>query len=338
MSPPSATPLKFLAPSWFAIVMGLCGLALAWRQAEALMGEMAGAAALVLGGLAVLVAGVLSVASWLRRARHPAALAEDLRHPVRHAFVATLPVSLILLATVAVSLTGPSILAQGVWMVGAIWQLAVTLWVIGRWFRPGSAPGSGWAAFTPVLLIPVVGNVLLPLAGVTLGLGHWAVAQFAIGLFFWPLVLALLVVRVLVQGPWPDRLLPASFISIAPPAVIGLSLLQIGASPDWAWGLWGLALFFALASASVLRRALDQPFAIGFWALSFPLAAFSALSLRLARDASAGFGLAAMVLLALTSFVVVALVLATVRGLRDGSLLAPEPVASLVPAREGGAS
>ena len=49
---PHATPLKFLMPGWFAIVMGLCGLSLAWHRAVPLMGEMAGAGALVVGALA----------------------------------------------------------------------------------------------------------------------------------------------------------------------------------------------------------------------------------------------------------------------------------------------
>jgi tellurite resistance protein len=38
-----------------------------------------------------------------------------------------------------------------------------------------------------------------------------------------------------------------------------------------------------------------------------------------------------LMLLALASLLVAALLLATVRGLRDGSLLAPEPVASIQP-------
>ena len=97
----SPTPLKFLMPGWFSLVMGLCGLALAWHSAQAALGDMAAGLALVLGALALLVLGVLLVASVLRVSRYPQALAEDLKHPVRHAFVATLPVSLLLLATVA---------------------------------------------------------------------------------------------------------------------------------------------------------------------------------------------------------------------------------------------
>ena len=36
--------------------------------------------------------------------------------------------------------------------------------------------------------MPVVGNVTLPLAGVSMGLPEWAMVQFAIGVFFWPIV------------------------------------------------------------------------------------------------------------------------------------------------------
>ena len=37
----AAPALKFLSPAWFSIVMGLSGLALAWRRAVPLMGEPA---------------------------------------------------------------------------------------------------------------------------------------------------------------------------------------------------------------------------------------------------------------------------------------------------------
>lgn len=43
---PRPAPLRFLVPGWYAIVMGLCGLALAWQRAVPMMGEIAGAATL----------------------------------------------------------------------------------------------------------------------------------------------------------------------------------------------------------------------------------------------------------------------------------------------------
>lgn len=65
--------------------------------------------------------------------------------------------------------------------------------------------------------------------------------------------------------------------------------------------------------------------------MSFSLASLAALTLRLATPGSA-MAVLAPALLAFTTLVIMALVLATVLGLRNGSLLAPEPVAMLVPA------
>ena len=163
--------LKHLAPNWFASVMGLAGLSLAWARAEPILGEMAGAGALVLAAAAALLFVALAVLSWIRWQHYPEALAADLKHPVRHAFIATIPVSIILLATCGVSLLGTSAWLAALWWLGSLLQLFTTLWVATRWLSADKAQSLSWAALTPVLLIPVVGNVLAPLAGVSLGAG-----------------------------------------------------------------------------------------------------------------------------------------------------------------------
>jgi tellurite resistance protein len=318
--------LKYLAPNWFAIVMGLAGLSLAWSRAAPLMGDMAGAGALVLAVTAALAFLALAVFSVLRWQHHAVALAADLAHPVRHAFAAAVPISLLLLATAAVSLVGAEPWVAALWWVGSLLQFGVTLWVMGRWLSADKSRGLGWPAVTPALLLPVVGNVLAPLAGVALDAPAWSAAQFGVGVLLWPLVLGLLIARIAVQGLWAERLLPLTFITVAPPAVIGSSALALGASTVLAWMCWGVALFFLLWSGHLVRRALAQPFSIAFWSLGFPLAAFATLTLRLAMqypDAQ----LLGMAALALTSVITVLLGIATWKGLREGALLQAEPVA-----------
>jgi tellurite resistance protein len=99
-------PLRYLFPGWYAVPMGLAGLALAWHRAVPLMGDMASAMALLAGGLAAASFAVLLVATALRGWFHADAWREDRQHPVRHTFVATLPISVLLVATVAVALLG----------------------------------------------------------------------------------------------------------------------------------------------------------------------------------------------------------------------------------------
>jgi len=340
----SPTPLKFLMPGWFALVMGLSGLSLAWHRAFPALGEMANGIAIVVGALAALVFGVLLGASVVRASRYPAALAEDLRHPVRHAFVATVPVSLLLLASVGVALTDAAAplgaLWNALWWIGCLAQLWATVWVLARWLAPAAAaqPGAAgaaglWPSVTPVLLIPVVGNVVVPLAGLPLGHTAWSAVQFGIGSFLWPVVLALILARRIAHSPLPERILPAWFITIAPPSVIGAVLLQMQAPLAAVQALWGVGLLFLLWVAPLARRIAGQPFSVAFWAFSFPLAAFAALTLRLAELGQSGaLQTLGVLLLAVSSIVVLWLGFATVRGLRDGSLLAPEPVANIIPA------
>ncbi len=334
----SPTPLKFLMPGWFSVVMGLCGLSLAWHRAQRVLGDMADGVALVVAALAAGLFVVLLVASVVRAARYPAALADDLKHPARHAFVAAFPVAVLLLAATGVALMGPSLGWDALWWLGALTQLWATVWVLGRWLAPavpGQGPGNTglWPAVTPVLLIAVVGNVVAPLAGLPLGHSLWSAAQMGIGAFFWPIVLALVLARRMAHSPLPDRILPTWFITLAPPAVIGSVLAQWEAAPELVLAMWGVSMFFLLWLLPIAKRIAAQPFGLTFWALSFPLAALSTLTLRVGDlfPGAAGLQTVGVLLLAVASIVILWLGFATVRGLRDGSLLAPEPLANIQP-------
>jgi tellurite resistance protein TehA-like permease len=65
-----ATPLKFLIPGWFSVVMGLCGLALAWARAAPVMGDFALAGSAIVGALAALVLLLVSGLSLLKMQRY----------------------------------------------------------------------------------------------------------------------------------------------------------------------------------------------------------------------------------------------------------------------------
>ena len=322
--------LEFMLPVWFAMVMGWSGLAQAWLRSTPLLGDEALGIGLVAGAFALMVFVLLCAASLVRWWAHPLAVLADLRHPVRHAFMAALPISMLLLATLGVGLfwhASPWLdsLMILTWWVGSVLELAATVWVVGRWLKTKEEGGLQWPAVTPVMFIPVVGNVLAPLAGVHLGAGAWATAQMAVGLLLWPILVALLFVRMSQAGPLPPKMAPTLFVTLAPPSVLGLSLMQLGTSDLLVWGMWGVALFFFLLCCTQLEVLRTQPFGMPHWGMSFPLAAFSALSLRVSQlDNGAWLQLPATVLLALTSLVILGLTLGTWRGLRHGHLLVAE--------------
>ena len=99
----SAHPrLKFLAPGWFAVVLGWGGLALAWHQATALLGEPAAMISQVLGWAAIGALGLLALLTGLRLQRHASDWLADVRHPVRHPVLALVPMAMLVIAGFAV--------------------------------------------------------------------------------------------------------------------------------------------------------------------------------------------------------------------------------------------
>ena len=319
--------LEHLTPVWFAMVMGWCGLAQAWLRATDGLGNTAYGIGLVAGAFALLLFVVLCLASLLRLQAHPGAVAADMRHPIRHAYMATLPISVLLLASLGIQLFWgqdrllDSALTLG-WCVGSVLEIAATVWVISRWFKPAQNGGIQWASFTPVFFIPVVGNVLAPLGGVGIGLQAWATAQFGVGLFLWMVMQTLFFVRLAQAGPMPARMAPSLFITVVPPSIGGLSLLQLDAPMAVAWMLWGIAAFFLLLALREMSVIREQPFSMAHWGMSFPLAAFTALSLRMSQAPDGGWmQTPAILLLALTSLLILGLTLGTWRSLQHGHLL-----------------
>lgn len=115
------------------------------------------------------------------------------------------PSNLLLLA-IATMESYPS-LAKGLWVAGAIAHLAFTLVAVSRWIdRLYSIQ-----QFNPSWFIPVVGNILVPIAGVEFASKEisWF---FSIGLVFWLSLFAIMVYRLGFHGDLPGKLVPTLFI------------------------------------------------------------------------------------------------------------------------------
>lgn len=327
----AAHGLAYLYPGWFALNMGLGGLTLAWWRLAHGEGRPAwlesGATLLAVIGATLFVA-LLVGSSW-RCLSYPEAWAEDRRHPVRRTFIATLPVAALINAAVGIHMLGSHPWLEALWWAGSLGQLFITAWTLRVWLEP-TPSSSLWAGVTPALFIPVVGNVLAPLGGVPLGHVDWAWAQLGVGLLFWPPLTALLLTRIAAAGPWPERLRPANYIFLAPPAVVGLALAQLGAPSALLWVCWGMASLTFLWLLPQTPRLWALPFSLPHWGLSFPLAAFASLNLRMAELDERLFWPAVMSWL-LASGVVAGLLWKTALGLMRRELLVPEPVPAPAP-------
>ena len=312
--------LEHFSIALFSMVMGTAGLALAWLKAHAVLGlpVMVGEG---LRGAASALFILLLAFYGLKCLRYPQAVRLEMRHPVRINFFPTVSISLLLLATTYLEAAPAA--AFWLWSAGATLHLILTLAIFGSWLHH-----THYAIqhANPAWFIPLVGNIIVPVAGVHLASPELSWFFFSIGLVFWIVLLTIVLYRLFFHEPLPVRLAPTLFILLAPPSVgfIAYTLLTDGVD---AFGriLYYTALFLALLLASNAVRFLRLPFFISAWAYSFPLAALTLATLVMnARLPGSVFALLGFGLLAILSFVVAALAVRTLIAVWQHQLCLPE--------------
>jgi tellurite resistance protein len=304
----------------FAVVMGMAGLALAWLKAHHLAAVPEGVGCLI----RLLATGifVLVLALYLAKlARHPDAVRGDWMHPVKLNFFPAISIGLILLA-IAWARDLPAI-APWIWGLGAALHLVFTLAAMSSWIHHARHE---LKHANPAWFIPVVGNILVPIAGVGFAPADVSWFFFSVGVVFWLVLMTIILHRLFFNEPLPARLTPTLFILIAPPAAGFLAWVALVDEIDaFARVLYFTALFLTLLLASNALRFFRLPFAISGWAYSFPLAAMTLASFEMgARTGTAFYHTLAWVLLAVLTAVVALLSVKTLMAAAKGKICVPE--------------
>lgn len=318
----TAGRLQYFPVTLFSSVMGIGGLSLAWRRASTVWDLPTWPSYLLLGiGTAVFL--VLAGCYLLKWVRHSEAATAEVRHPVKMSFVPTVTIAMLLLATGARDVV-PTI-AGVAWWIGAVGHLALTIYALSSWFGRSDIQ---LTHVTPAWFIPIVGNVITPMAAAEIGSVELAWFTFGVGVMFWLALLPVVMTRILLhEQPLPEKLLPTLAIFIAPPSVAALSWLTLtDASPDpVARVLYAAALFFAVMVLAQLPRLRRVPFAIPYWAYTFPSAALTVIAVAMAGVLpGAAYDVIAVVLLAGTTLLVLLVGALTLRAAARRRICVPD--------------
>ena len=316
---PGRPMLDYLPISLFGSVMGLTGLSVAWRLAQAQYGtpELVPKAMCRHDRACVRLAGN---GYGIKLVTAPDVVRAEFRHPIAGNLFGTVSISLLLLPIVVAHYL--RLLAEALWITGAISMILFAWFIVSRWMSDRQQV----AHATPAWIIPVVGLLDVPLALPSLGLPPMhglMVFALAVGLFFAVPLFTLVFSRLVFEPPLADALKPSLLILLAPFAV-GYSAytVTVGQTDFFAEALYTLMLFILAVLLGQLRNmAACCPFRVSWWGVSFPLAAASIASLRFAA-AQPGLitnGIA-FALLGLATLVIAALVGRTVLGLLRGEL------------------
>ncbi|MFP4640063.1 MAG: SLAC1 anion channel family protein [Guyparkeria sp.] len=324
MSDPSTASnrLPHMPISMFAIVMGLAGLTLVLQHAERAWGLPSGIA-LTSVVIDIAVFAAIAVAYLSKWVRYPAEVRGEFNHPIRLSFFPAISIGLILLATATFRMW-PS-LALAFWVSGVVLHLLLTLTILSRWMHQTHFEIHH---SNPAWFIPVVGNILVPLAGVPLGFETISWFFFSVGLVFWPVLLTILMYRYFFHAPMPGKLMPTLFILIAPPAVafIAWGSLHPGEGlDDFGRVLFSFALFITLLLVWQMRHFIRLPFALSWWAYSFPVAAMTVATIQVAGHTGSAFWNAlGLILTVILSMLIALLLVMTLRAAGRREICQPE--------------
>lgn len=307
----SSARLKNFPVSFFAMVMGMAGLTIAWERARLILDlgiKLDQAVLPVTIGIFL----VLTVLYGLKLVRFREAVFKELHHPITINFFPAISISLILISICFLG-TFPDI-SRVLWFAGSALHLFFTLYVMNVWIHHDYFEIHH---MNPSWFIPVVGNVLVPVAGVSLGYIETSWFFFSIGLFFWIILMTIIFYRVLFHNPLPEKLMPTFFILIAPPAVAFIAYTKLTGEVDiFARLLYYMGLFLTLLLATQIKRFVRLQFFISWWAYSFPLAAITIATLVMYKSTGlTNFAVLAWVLLSILTIIVVLLLYKTAKAI-----------------------
>ncbi|MBB3313443.1 tellurite resistance protein [Rhizobium sp. BK196] len=276
--------LPIVPAAAFGIVLGLVGLANAWRAATDLWGA-ATSVSEGIGLVGALIWLILIISYGLKWIAFRSDALQELEHPVQCCFVGLVGVATMLVATVALPFS--HLIAETLYWLGAAWTAVFALWRTGALWRGGR----DHASTTAVLYLPTVaGSYVIGIVGGALGYQGLSQLAFGAGFFSWLAIESVLLNRLLTAPELGEPVRPTIGIQLAPPTVGSVAYLSAtrGAPDMFVHAMIGYGLLQALLLLRILPWVLKQPFVAGYWAFSFGLTALATAVLRMAERGDSG--------------------------------------------------
>jgi len=272
----SAVPsnrLQFFPIMMFAIIMGLSGLTIVFQKADEILGLSMGIDTVLAQVDTILFVGIVLV-YLVKTVKYFSEVKKEFSHPVRINFFAASAISFLLLSIVYHPLNHT--IALYCFYIGTIMQTFFTFYTISFWINKNMEVKHS----NPAWFIPIVGNVLVPVAGAGMVDVNILMYYYSVGLFFWVVLTSILINRIIFHHQLAIKFVPTLFIFIAPPAVAFIAYVKMFGEYDmFASILYNLALFFSFLLFFMYKNFLNLKFFISWWAFTFPLAAVTIASM-----------------------------------------------------------
>ncbi|WNI36461.1 SLAC1 anion channel family protein [Chryseobacterium sp. SG20098] len=255
----------------FGCVMGLTGLALAYRLASEIF-DFPQIYANIIGFIAMMAFVILFILYILKAIKYPRKVMDEFNHPIIGNFFGTIPIGILLLSSFLKQFIPYT--STVIWFVGAVLMIIMVVSAIYKILSTKQK----FSNATPAYLIPGVGtlDIVATIPDNTFtGLREIIIISFGVGVVLAITFFILIFARLMYCDNLPSRLKPTLMILIAPFAVGFLAYTAMEKNLDtFSLILLGFSLFLCIiVSIIILLQKLQ--FMLTWWAVSFPLAAFS---------------------------------------------------------------
>ena len=291
--------LQFFPIMMFAIVMGLAGLTLVFKKvSEALYLPSVIYTIMMIG--TTIIFFIITFIYLKKIMKHKEEVKKEFSHPIRINFFAASSISILILSMVYKNTIDP--IAQIFFIIGAGFHIFFTFYTIKFWINNNLEMQHS----NPAWFIPIVGNLIVPIAGKGFVDDSILYFYFSIGIFFWIILFSIILNRIIFHNQFAPKFMPTLFILIAPPAIGFISYIKLTGSLDFfAQILFNLGLFFTILVFVMYKNFINIKFFISWWAFTFPMAAVT-LATVLMYDLTQKwfYGLLSYILMTITTVII----------------------------------
>ena len=263
--------LKNFPISFYSIVLGLAGFAVAWQKAESILGIDLNLS-YVIFALVIISFVSISLIYIYKFIKFPSEVKNEFNNPIKINFFPIIA-KIFLLSSILLLGYNIVVLSKTLWIIGACLQLSFTLIILSVWMHSSYFE---LKHISPALFIPIVGNIIVPIAGVSHFPAEISWFFFSIGFFLWLIFMTIVFYRIIFHEPLSEKLIPTFFILMAPPAIGFIAYVKLTGNVDvFAKIMYYFSLFLFIALLSQIKYFSRIKFFLSSWAYSFPLDAFT---------------------------------------------------------------
>ncbi len=313
--------LKNFPISFYSISLGLAGFAVAWQKAEGILKlnfNLSG----FLFILVFLSFLIISSAYFYKFIKFPRDVKDEFHNPIKINFFPIIA-KVFLLSSIFLLGWQMMFVSKILWIIGVTLQLGFTLIIVSDWMH---RPHFELKHISPALFIPIVGNIIVPIAGVSHFPAEISWFFFSIGFFLWLIFMTIVFYRIIFHEPLEEKLIPTFFILMAPPAIGFIAYVKLTGEVDvFARIMYYFSLFLFIALLMQFKYFSKIKFYLSSWAYSFPLDAFAIATIFIYHETGITlFKYVAIFSLSLLSLIVALLIYKTILAIKNKDICVEE--------------